>query len=30
MANDTIAISEKSYLEEGTTKKATGLIFLAF
>ena len=25
MANDTIAISEKSYLEEGTTKKATGL-----
>ncbi|MCW8850391.1 MAG: cbb3-type cytochrome c oxidase subunit I, partial [Melioribacteraceae bacterium] len=25
MANDAIAISEKSYLEEGTTKKATGL-----
>lgn len=25
MANDTVAISEKSFLEEGTTKKATGL-----
>ncbi len=26
MANDTVAISDKSYLEEGTTKKATGIM----
>ena len=30
MANDTVAISERSYLEEGTTKKATGLFSWIF